>query len=262
MSPQSIFARGGEAFDDLDVARCYAHRPPYPPELYDHLFSLTRGRRRALDLGCGTGKIARVLAEHFEEVDAVDPSGPMLSVALNAGTKRPIRWIEARAEDAELAGPYDLITAGASIHRMRHEILFPRLATHLANDGFIAVIEGDHPHSPPWIDAWKKFLTHWLKRLGRGDYDEPRFIEELRAFERWMRIDGRRTFIASCQQTIDDFLACQHSRSTFTRARMGAARANEFDDDLRRMLEPHANRGLLRFQVITNLTWGRPAAHS
>ncbi|MGO9450631.1 MAG: class I SAM-dependent methyltransferase [Candidatus Binataceae bacterium] len=234
-----------------------------PPELYAHLFSLTPGRRRALDLSCGTGKITRVLAEHFEDVDAIDPSGPMLAVAraLNADTKRPIRWIEVSAEDAELAGPYDLITAGASIHWMRHEILFPRLATQLADDGFIAVIEGDRGHSPQWIDAWKKLLTYWLKRLGR-EYDEQRFSEELRAFERWMRIDGRRTFIASCRQTVVDFVACEHSRSTFTRAKMGTARASEFDADLRRMLEPHASHGLITFQVITNLTWGRPAARS
>ena len=66
-------------FADEDVARRYHTRAPYTPDLFTVLLSKTPGRRRALDLGCGPGKIARVLAEHFEAVVALDPSVPMIA---------------------------------------------------------------------------------------------------------------------------------------------------------------------------------------
>jgi len=37
--------------------------------------------RRALDLGCGTGHHAMLLAERFEHVDAIDISGSMIDLA-------------------------------------------------------------------------------------------------------------------------------------------------------------------------------------
>lgn len=37
--------------------------------------------RRALDVGCGTGKFARLLTRHAGEVDAVDRSAEMIAVA-------------------------------------------------------------------------------------------------------------------------------------------------------------------------------------
>jgi len=35
---------------------------------------------RALDLGCGTGRHAVLLARRFEQVDAIDLSGPMIEI--------------------------------------------------------------------------------------------------------------------------------------------------------------------------------------
>ena len=53
----------GRAFDDEDVAHAYANRPPYPAALHHELIQLSSGRHAALDLGCGPGKLARVLAD-------------------------------------------------------------------------------------------------------------------------------------------------------------------------------------------------------
>ncbi|HWA62476.1 MAG TPA: hypothetical protein VG939_13930 [Caulobacteraceae bacterium] len=53
---------GGAAFDDPDVARAYANRAPYPAALIDRLAALAPARRRALDLGCGPGKLTLPLA--------------------------------------------------------------------------------------------------------------------------------------------------------------------------------------------------------
>jgi SAM-dependent methyltransferase len=42
---------------------------------------LTPGRRRALDFGCGVGRLSQALAEHVDEVVGVDISPPMLEKA-------------------------------------------------------------------------------------------------------------------------------------------------------------------------------------
>lgn len=248
-----------EAFDDPDVARCYAYRPAYPSALFDHLLSLTSGRRRALDLGCGSGKVTRVLAEHFGSVDAVDPSGPMLDVARSENPSPRVRWIAAKAEDLELRDEYDLVAAGTSIHWMRHDVLFRKLAGHLARDGFVAIAEGDRPHRPPWKREWETFITRWLNRLGER-YSEIQFDENLRAFERWMHVRGRHTFLAPVRQPVDHYVECQHSRSTFTRSRMGHRWSDEFDEELRCLLSPYATDGEVSFEVKTDLTWGLPIA--
>jgi SAM-dependent methyltransferase len=130
MSVSPATPQAAKAFDNDDVARSYLCRPPYAPALYDFLLDRVPQRRRLLDLGCGPGKIAGDLAGRFDEVTALDPSGPMIALGrdLHAGRHPNIRWVHARVEDASLDDAYDLVTAGASIHWMTRETLFPRLA--------------------------------------------------------------------------------------------------------------------------------------
>ena len=118
------------AFADADVARCYAARPPYAPELYEFLLGQVAGRGRALDLGCGPGKIAIVLAGHFAEVVALDPSAAMIEAgrAADGGRHGGIAWTCGTAEAYRTDRGFDLVTAGTSIHWLDHEAVFPKLA--------------------------------------------------------------------------------------------------------------------------------------
>lgn len=247
----------GEAFDDLEVARSYACRAPYAPAMYEFLFDLA-SQRAALDLGCGPGKLARVLAHRFARVDAVDPSLPMLEVAreLDADQHPNINWIPGHGETAPFEPPYDLITAGASIHWMDHAVVFPRLAAAIADDGWMAVMDGDGAHLPPWADEWLEFLERWLARVGRP-YDEQR-QKDLESYLDWMDIEGERGFEFPFVQRVEDFVECQHSRATWAIAKMGRDLADEFDRELREVVEPYAEEGRLSYTVRTELVWGRP----
>jgi SAM-dependent methyltransferase len=248
----------GVLFDDLDVARCYVHRAPYAPALYDFLLTLTPGRTRALDLGCGPGKIAGALATHFKVVEALDPAEPMIVVGreLNPDTAN-IHWLCATAEEGVGDGPYDLVTGGASLHWMKHDVVFPRLAATLAPDGVMAVINGDDAFNPPWADEYKQFMVRWLARFGRT-YNPPAFSTELASYRPWLDMQGERDFVYEHRETIPGYIACQHSRATWTRAVMGEALAHEFDEDLALTLAPFARAGRLNFNVKSNLVWGRP----
>ena len=245
------------AFDDPDVTRCYARRPPYAPALFDFLLDKVDGRKRALDLGCGPGKIAVLLAGEFTEVVALDPAAAMIDAAREIHSERHlnIRWVRGAAEDLDAVQTFDLVTAGTSIHWMNHKVLFPRLA---ASTKTVAVITGDEPEHPPCgRGAWVDFLTRWLARVGRT-YDPAMMDTNGRRFEPWMEIAGRETFAFTHRQGLQDFIAGQHSRATWARAAMGAEAAAEFDRDLERLLLPFVVDGVLELELQSHLTWGAP----
>lgn len=245
--------RRGQAFDDLDVARAYANRAPYPAELFNRLCELAPRQGLALDLGCGPGKLARPLADQFGQVHAVDPAAPMIAVGLelDAGAHRNIAWFVSTAEAAPLSGPYDLVVAGASIHWMDHEVLFPRLSTHMAADGLVVIIGGDEADDPPWAREWPALMSTWIGRMG-GTYDRQTFAAEASAHEAWMDI------ASSVSQPLEAFIDGEHSRGTWTRQKMGPDRAAAFDADFRALLTSHTSEGVLTYDVRTRLTYGRP----
>ncbi len=243
------------AFDDIDVARSYAYRPPYAPALYRFLLDLVPRKRCLADLGCGPGKIAAALAGDFADVVAVDPAIAMIETARAIHPQPNIRWQHARAEEAALPDAIDLVTAGTSIHWMQHEVLFPKLA---GCTPLVAVITGDAPPNPPWFAEQRVFLTKWLARVHDLTYDPVAFTAEGLTYEPWLDIAGKREFAFTFRQSVADHIACQHSRASWARSRMGDALAAEFDRELEALLAPHARDGMVEFELVSELVWGAP----
>src|SRR2546421_2163246 len=77
--PGHLGPKYAEQFKDSSVVEVYHHRPAYPDEAIHALLALiTDEPRTILDVGCGTGDLARRLASEVERVDAVDFSQVML----------------------------------------------------------------------------------------------------------------------------------------------------------------------------------------
>jgi SAM-dependent methyltransferase len=66
---------------------------------------------RAVDLGCGTGRHAALLAQRFDDVLAVDTSDPMLALARRHRPARNIRYQQRDLHDVtpERDGRFDLV---------------------------------------------------------------------------------------------------------------------------------------------------------
>jgi SAM-dependent methyltransferase len=110
---------------------------------HDHLLRQVPAHcASALDVGCGDGRFARVLAQRGLRVDAVDPSADMIGLArARTPSRLPVRYQTASLEEAELAPEgYGFVSAIASVHHMPLAPALERLAGALVPGGTLAVL--------------------------------------------------------------------------------------------------------------------------
>ena len=132
-----------------------------------------RGNERAIDLGCGTGRLTRELAARLAdgEVLALDASRQMLEQAVShlAGVAPPVRFVQASLPDIPVSGWADVVFSTATFHWVRnHPALFANVRTALAPGGLLHAQCGGGPNL----------------RLARAPAED---VMGLPAFERWFR---------------------------------------------------------------------------
>lgn len=244
------------SFQERDVAGAYRHRPPYPAEVFDILVGLIAGTpRTVLDIGCGTGDLARPLVAHTARLDAVDFSRAMLEQGrrLPGGDHPRLRWLHGRVEEVALDPPYALVTAGESLHWLEWDVVLPRFRAVLAPGGYLALV-GRETTPDPW-SALGEIIARYRTDGGYQPYD---MIGELERHGLFRQIGERRTAPVPFAQSIDDYIESYHSRSGFSRERMGAARAAAFDEEARAALLRSHPGGTIILRVVGSIVWGLP----
>jgi hypothetical protein len=127
------------------------YRPDYPPALFEYLAGLPEARRRAWDVGTGSGQAASGLAHWFRRVVATDPSGRQVA---HARRRDNIGYAVARAEDVVLRpGTVDLVTVGQALHWIETEPFYAAVRHAAAPGGVLAVWTYDLPRVTPGVDA-------------------------------------------------------------------------------------------------------------
>jgi len=103
----AILTASGKRFGRWDSDEFFATGPPEVAGLMDRAAQLghPEQRRRALDFGCGLGRVTRALADHFDECVGVDISEGMVTGAreLNGGVQG-VSFVVNVATDLRLFG--------------------------------------------------------------------------------------------------------------------------------------------------------------
>jgi SAM-dependent methyltransferase len=149
------------------------------------------GLRRALDLGCGDGRLIRLALDtrpDVEEIVGVDSSPPMLDraranfaddgrVTLLAGDLR---------EPLAASGRFDVVTSGFAIHHLsdrRKQTLFAEVVGRLEPGGVFANLEVVESATPELQTAFESAIG----RPGGDPEDQLAPVEDQLA---WMRAAG------------------------------------------------------------------------
>ena len=255
--PVHLTAENAAAFQDQDVVDLYHLRLPYPPQVYDIVEGLIRGEPRSvLDVGTGTGELARPLAGRADRVDAVDISAAMVAQGrmLPGGDHPRLRWVVSPIETAALHPPYSLITAGDSLHWMDWEVVFPRFRQMLAAGGLMAIVERNEP-GPPWQEGLMRLIRQYSTMRNYQPFD---LIEELQGRGLFQPRGRRQTAPTTAWQSSEDYIASFHSRSSLSRSRMRPADLAAFDSRLRELVTPYCSEGRVELQTIADVVWGVP----
>lgn len=257
--PPHLTQARADRFQDQSVVDAYPLRWPYPPETFrvlDDLMIDSPGI--ALDVGTGTGDIARPLVARVGRVDAVDVSAPMLAraKALPGGDHPGLRWIESRVEDFVSESRYSLVIAGESLHWMDWPTVLPRFRELLAPRGMLAIVQRSEGPTP-----WREGLAELIATYSTVRNYEP--FDLIAALERCslFKVRGRHeTAPVPFRQSVADYIESFHSRSSLSRETMPPGTADAFDSGLRALVEPWCEDGDVVLQTMGDMVWGVPLA--
>ena len=143
--------RGKMSSDAYDKVQ-YSHQGRYGLELLDRL-SIPEGGR-VLDLGCGTGYLASVLAERVGpggRVTGVDPSRERILLAESKYVQHNnLQFMDKSSEDFP-AGPYDIVFCNFVLHWIQDkQTVFRRVHENLKSGGVFAFLCPAKPASSIW----------------------------------------------------------------------------------------------------------------
>jgi ubiquinone/menaquinone biosynthesis C-methylase UbiE len=158
------------------------HRAGFPPTLFDRLaaMELIRPGFRTLDLGTGTGTIARSLAERGCDSTGLDRSVPLIEEAarLDRDAQVSVRYVEAAAEETGLEdSSFDLVIAGQCWHWFDRPRAAAEARRLLRPGGYLVIAHFDWIPLPGNIaDATEKLIQKhnpkWKLAGGMGLYPQ------------------------------------------------------------------------------------------
>ncbi|MFC9816929.1 class I SAM-dependent methyltransferase [Streptomyces virginiae] len=138
---------------DAAAASCAAHRPGYPPALFDAVEELA-GRplagARVADVGAGTGMATALLHERGAEVVAVEPGDGMAAQLRRAHPGIPL--VRGDGDRLPLAtGAFDLLAYAQAWHWTDPARSVPEARRVLRPGGALAIWWNDADPTVPWI---------------------------------------------------------------------------------------------------------------
>jgi len=157
-------------------------------------------RRRALDFGCGIGRVTLALSEHFEHVTGVDVAASMIERARQTNRDRPnCTFVLNRAPDLSQfpSGSFETVYTRLVLQHIRPDLMRTYLAEliRVVAPGGILMAQLPTPagssasvfvNAPVTGSALKRSLSDWIVRSWR----RLKFRVTVRRSEAWREIHG------------------------------------------------------------------------
>lgn len=241
------------------------YRLSYAPALIDHLVNRVQPAEqgRVLDLACGTGQLAFALADHFDDVWAVDQEPGQIALVqdkINSLGARTFHPMISSVEKLSLPpATFDLIVIGNAFHRLPRELVAGRAYEWLRPGGHLALLWSTSPWfgQDDWQTVFRQILDDWQEELEvRDRVPSPAAVDtdrELRPDEAILTAAGfysveRSEVELDHRWTVIELAGFVYSTS-FLAAPLFGDRAAEFEADLQRRLQPYTRDGTLVDQV-------------
>lgn len=155
---------------------------------YQPFFDLTefispQNIKTAIDIGCGTGEQTHILSQKFDNANfiGIDSSGEMLAKSIQFKTEKLDFKLASVEEFIQYNQKFDLIFSNAALQWSdNHEELFPKLISHLTENGQFAVQMPMQAHNVLNIillelvqeKPYSEFLNGWKREPTMVSIDE------------------------------------------------------------------------------------------
>jgi SAM-dependent methyltransferase len=275
---------GGFEWDESLYAGSAAYyatgRLPYPHAMAQALTAELGldGHGRLLDVGCGPGSLALLLAPLFEQVVGVDADREMIEAARRGAAARGVvnaEWVVSRAErlPGEL-GRFRVATFAQSFHWMDRphvvqvvsDMIEPAGAWVHVNATTHRGVEEEHPPQPsPPREQIAELVRRYLgpdRRAGRqtlptGTPKDEEAVMRAAGYREPRRVRVPRGEVFSRSE--DDIVASVHSLS-WAAPHLFGDRRDAFETDLRELLRRTSPSGRFyeRARDIELVIWRRP----
>jgi SAM-dependent methyltransferase len=163
------FDRAAELYDKA--------RPDYPEQTFEDLFALGGLERGAavLELGCGTGKATRHLAQRGCRVVCIEIGENLAAVARrNLG---PFPLVEVITSPFESWEPresrFDMVFAATSWHWLDPDVRYEKAAHVLRPAGVLAILDGGGHACPDGFDPFFTEIQKCYEAIGEPHLDWP-----------------------------------------------------------------------------------------
>ncbi|MGW7436884.1 class I SAM-dependent methyltransferase [Streptomyces sp. NPDC054849] len=228
---------------DAAAASYRAHRPGYPPALFEAVEELA-GRplagARVADVGAGTGIATTLLHDRGADVVAVEPGDGMAEEFRRANPGIPV--VRGDGDRLPLAsGAFDLLTYAQAWHWTDPDRSVPEARRVLRPGGALAIWWNDTDATVPWIAEQEERLRAFFGAQG----------ESLRTLPRGLGAFTTRSLRWSRRITLDAHLANLASHSAFLV--LGEAGTRAYFAEERELLAPLFPDGTVEEQYVVTL---------
>jgi SAM-dependent methyltransferase len=233
IDPARSFDRAAEEYERV--------RPSYPTAVLDLL--PLGDDSEVLDLGAGTGKLTRVLAERYRHVFAVEPLDGMRAIL-----ERVLPEVDSRAGTAQAiplpAASVDGVFAAAAFHWFASDDAVAEIGRVLRPGGVVCLVHGEQLPPSPLPDEYEAYLGELATyRVTEGE-PWPSLLE------RGPFVDARVEHVAiEHVQTREEVLTYAQTVSWV------ASRPEEERARIARDLDVMLGAGPFRFAAQLNITW-------